>query len=50
MLLTVIIRRFEFNLYDTIRERDVDYSRDCFVGGLRKASKGVRVKVVKLRS
>ncbi|MCJ1289196.1 hypothetical protein MMC34_000728 [Xylographa carneopallida] len=41
-----IFRRFEFELHDTVRERDVDVKRDCFLGEPCKQSRGVRVRVV----
>ncbi|MCJ1436764.1 hypothetical protein MMC27_006146 [Xylographa pallens] len=40
-----IFRLFEFELHDTVRERDVDVTRDCFLGEACKGSKGVRVRV-----
>ena len=42
-----LIARFEFELVDTLRERDVDLSRDHFVAKATSESHGVRVKVVK---
>jgi cytochrome P450 len=49
LALTVLIRRFEFRLYDTVRERDVDAVRDCFVGETHPASQGIRVEIVAMR-
>ena len=49
LALTVLIRRFEFRLYDTVRERDVDAVRDCFVGETHPASPGIRVEIVAIR-
>ncbi|KAI1116506.1 cytochrome P450 [Nemania sp. NC0429] len=37
----------DFELYDTVRERDVDFTRDCFVGGNSVDAKGVRVRYAK---
>lgn len=45
-----LIRRFNFELYDVIKERDVDVVRDCFVGLTRPDTKGVRFKVLDKRN
>jgi cytochrome P450 len=45
-----LLRRFDMELFDTSRERDVDVCRDCFVGLPQKNSQGVRVKVLGKRS
>ncbi|KAI3333842.1 cytochrome P450 [Ustulina deusta] len=45
--IATIFRRREFELHDTVRERDVDFSRDFFVGETSASSKGVRVKYTK---
>ncbi|KAI0973455.1 cytochrome P450 [Xylaria arbuscula] len=42
--LAAIFYRRDFELLDTVRERDVDFSRDFFVGETSAATKGVRVK------
>ena len=47
--LAAVLRRFEFELGDVVRERDVDTVRDCFVGMPSPQSKGVRVRIVKER-
>ncbi|KAI1345612.1 cytochrome P450 [Xylaria sp. FL0043] len=44
--LATILSRFELELFDTNWERDVKYSRDCFLGESRRDSPGIRVKVV----
>jgi hypothetical protein len=44
--LAAVLRRFELELYDTVRERDVDTVRDCFVGMPTPEAKGVRVRVL----
>jgi len=44
-----MMRRFEMELYDTVRERDVDVVRDCFIGMPSPESKGVRVRVLSKR-
>ncbi|KIW19962.1 hypothetical protein PV08_00537 [Exophiala spinifera] len=41
-----MVRRFNLELYDTVRERDVDTVRDCFVGMAVPGSKGVQLRVV----
>jgi hypothetical protein len=38
--------RFDLELFETYRERDVDYIRDCFIGEPDPASQGIRVKVI----
>jgi cytochrome P450 len=41
-----LLRRFDMELFETSRERDVDVCRDCFVGLPRKDTQGVRVKIL----
>ncbi|KAI1757957.1 cytochrome P450 [Xylaria castorea] len=43
-----LFRHREFELHDTVRERDVDFTRDFFVGETSATAKGVRVKYGKL--
>jgi len=38
-------RRFDLELHDTIKERDIDIIRDCFIGEPSRDSPGVRVMV-----
>ncbi|KAJ5281024.1 cytochrome P450 [Penicillium angulare] len=38
-----LVRDLDLDLYDTVKERDFDIVRDCFVGEVSPASKGVRV-------
>jgi hypothetical protein len=45
IVIACLFRRFDLELYDTIRERDIDIVRDCFIGEPSPQSKGVRVKV-----
>ncbi|KAL3449662.1 cytochrome P450 [Aspergillus insuetus] len=45
----VILRRFNFELFDVVEERDVRTVRDCFVGLESPQSKGIRFKVVDKR-
>ncbi|KAL2828557.1 cytochrome P450 [Aspergillus pseudoustus] len=45
----VILRRFNFELFDVVEERDVRTMRDCFVGLESPQSRGVRFKVVGTR-
>jgi hypothetical protein len=42
-----LVRRFECQLYDVVRERDIDVHRDCFLGEPSKDTKGVRLLVTK---
>lgn len=46
MSLAVILTRFDLELYDTKWERDVCYSRDCFLGESALDSPGIRIKVL----
>lgn len=45
LAVAAVFWRFELELVDTNRERDVDSSRDCFTGEASAKSKGVRVLV-----
>jgi hypothetical protein len=45
IVIACLFRRFDLELYDTIRERDIDIVRDCFIGEPSPQSKGVRVTV-----
>jgi cytochrome P450 len=45
-----MLRRFDMQIFDTLRERDVDVCRDCFVGLPQKGSQGVRVKILGKRN
>ncbi|KAG8526148.1 uncharacterized protein KY384_000141 [Bacidia gigantensis] len=45
-ILAALMRRWELELYETERERDVDFVRDQFVSKPGKNGKGVRVRVV----
>ncbi|KAK5629883.1 hypothetical protein RRF57_005598 [Xylaria bambusicola] len=45
MSLATIMCRFDLELFDTNWERDVAYSRDCFLGEASPSSPGIRVKV-----
>lgn len=46
MSLSALITRFDLELYDTTWERDVAYTRDCFLGEASRDSPGIRVKVL----
>lgn len=48
LALTMIVRRFEFELFDTVPERDIKIVRDCFMGEAQLGTLGVRVKVTKV--
>lgn len=43
--LATLLCRFDLELFETYRERDIDYVRDCFLGEPSAESLGVRVKV-----
>lgn len=42
-VISSVLRRYDLELYDTEWERDVELTRDCFVGMPRPGSQGVRV-------
>ena len=42
--LAMVFHRCDLELHDTIRERDVDIVRDCFLGEVRHDSTGIKVK------
>ena len=44
IVIACLFRRFDLQLHDTIRERDVDSVRDCFIGETSPTSLGIRVK------
>ena len=48
LMLGAVFNRFELELYDTNKERDIDSTRDYFIGEPSKHSQGVRVKVKSL--
>lgn len=43
-----LVRTFDMQLYDVVRERDIDVTWDYFLGEPEYDTKGVRVKVVGL--
>ena len=43
--IAVLFRRFNFQLFDVVQERDIDNVRDCFVGETSHQSRGVRAKI-----
>lgn len=45
IVLATIFRRFDLELHDTFRERDIEVVRDSFLGEPSLAAKGVRVKL-----
>lgn len=47
LCLAKLVRRFECELFDVVRERDIDHHRDCFLGEPRDDTKGVRMRVLK---
>ncbi|KAH6662817.1 cytochrome P450, partial [Halenospora varia] len=44
LVLATVFRRFDLELHDCIRERDIDVARDCFIGEVSPESRGVWVK------
>lgn len=49
LIIASIFRRFEFNVDDVLRERDIDVARDVIMGVPRSDSKGIRVKVTQIQ-
>ncbi|KAL8947877.1 MAG: hypothetical protein Q9222_005892 [Ikaeria aurantiellina] len=49
LALVTIFRRFDLELYETTKERDVEYVGDGFLGMHNPQSPGIRVKVVGIR-
>ncbi|PCG98198.1 hypothetical protein PENOC_064490 [Penicillium occitanis (nom. inval.)] len=47
LTLARLLTRFDLDLYDVIRERDIDVSGDCFNGIVRDDSPGIRLKLVR---
>lgn len=45
-ILAAVVRRFDLEITDTVRARDVDMNRDHFVTMIARGSEGVRVRVV----
>jgi cytochrome P450 len=45
LILGTLFKRFEFDLFETTKERDIDIVRDCFIGEPSTQSQGMRVKV-----
>jgi hypothetical protein len=43
IVLASVLRRFELQLHDVVYERDVESTRDCFIGEARMESQGVHV-------
>jgi hypothetical protein len=48
--LAALIPRFEFELFDVVKERDIDYVGDFFLGEVRSDTHGVKVKVKALNT
>jgi cytochrome P450 len=50
LTLAKVLQRFDFELFNVVRERDIDHHRDCFLGEPRDDTKGVRFRVVVMAS
>jgi len=48
--LAYVVARFDLEPYDTVAERDIHIDRDLFVGVPKPESKGIRAKVVLVRT
>jgi len=44
IVLACVFRRKNFALHDTIRARDIEIVRDCFIGEVDRSSPGIRIK------
>ena len=44
LVIATVFRRFNIELHDTTRERDIDVSRDCFIAEVSPESRGIWVK------
>ena len=42
--IAVLFRRLDLVLHETLRARDVDIVRDCFIGEVAPDTQGIRVK------
>ena len=47
LTIATLFRRFELELFDTYRERDIDNVRDFFLGEPHPDTRGVRVRVLR---
>lgn len=47
--IAAVVMRFEFELFDTRYERDVEVVSDCFIGEPDRLSLGIRMRVVSER-
>ena len=47
MAIATLVKHLDMKLVDTIRERDVDLVRDCFVGETSEKSTGVKFNAVR---
>ena len=43
--MATMTHRFDMELYDTIRERDIDHKRDFFIGKPDPSTQGIRLKI-----
>ncbi|KAL6866099.1 hypothetical protein ACO1O0_002199 [Amphichorda felina] len=44
IVLACVLRRRDFAIHDTIRQRDIETVRDCFIGEVDPSSLGIRIK------
>lgn len=45
LILGTLFAKFDFELFETTKERDIDVARDCFIGEPCRQSQGVRMKI-----
>jgi cytochrome P450 len=45
IILATLFNKFDFDLFETTKERDIDIARDCFIGEPSTGSQGVQIKV-----
>lgn len=46
IVVACLFRRFDLQLHETFRERDIDTARDCFIGETSPESVGVWIKPI----
>ena len=45
LVISALVSRFDFELFDVVKDRDIDFVGDCFLGLVRSDSHGVQVLV-----
>ncbi|KAI1811940.1 benzoate 4-monooxygenase cytochrome P450 [Poronia punctata] len=47
LTIAYLVRRFDFEIYQTSKQRDVETTNDCFIGTPHLESPGIRVRITK---